>query len=238
MSEEMTAPTAQISNILERFMRIQRITVSELARRTNLPQPVLYRIVCGDTEDPRLKTLRRIAQYFGISISQLIGDEPLDFEQMTGARGQVHARLLPLLQWDDLSAWPNNRTSLPFSVAYEQSGDQFFALKMNDGSMRPSIPEHAVLILQQNLPLNDHDFALIRLGNGQHFFRQVLFDHNTLRLKPLNPDYAVREISEPYEVVGVLIQNRIELREPVISKTPAPESKTQQGARFESLVFE
>ena len=53
------------------------LNASELARSTGLPASTIKKIRNHDNPNPTLATLRPLAQYFSISLSQLIGDEPL-----------------------------------------------------------------------------------------------------------------------------------------------------------------
>src|SRR5439155_6774459 len=97
------------------------INESELARRTGIGQPVVHRICSGETDNPKVATLSPIANFFAISISQLIGDEPLSTDRIPGtfnpdAQGW---RQIPLLDWEQIIAWPNlNKKSGPLPTVY------------------------------------------------------------------------------------------------------------------------
>jgi len=53
------------------------INATELARAIDIPQPTIQRILAGKTEDPKLSTLTAIANYFSLTIDQLLGNSPL-----------------------------------------------------------------------------------------------------------------------------------------------------------------
>lgn len=71
-----------VSEILTKLMAQQRLTDNELADRAGVPQPTISRIKNGDSRDPRDSTLRPLAQYFGLSVSQLRGDVPLPADRI------------------------------------------------------------------------------------------------------------------------------------------------------------
>ena len=71
-----------VSEILTKLMAQQRLTDNELADRAGVPQPTISRIKNGDSRDPRDSTLRPLAQYFGLSVSQLRGDVPLPADRV------------------------------------------------------------------------------------------------------------------------------------------------------------
>jgi len=59
--------------ILTRLIASHGLTSAELARRTGIAQPVIYRLMSGETINPQVLTLKPIADYFKISIDQLLG---------------------------------------------------------------------------------------------------------------------------------------------------------------------
>jgi transcriptional regulator with XRE-family HTH domain len=54
-------------------MSLNSLTASELSRKTGIAQPVIYRLVTGGTENPQILTLKPIADFFKVSIEQLLG---------------------------------------------------------------------------------------------------------------------------------------------------------------------
>jgi transcriptional regulator with XRE-family HTH domain len=66
-----------VAEILSRLMQQQDVSEYALARVTGVPQPTIHRILTGESSDPRTGSLRPIATYFGVSVAQLRGDEPL-----------------------------------------------------------------------------------------------------------------------------------------------------------------
>lgn len=67
-----------LSEILSHLMSEAGIKSAELARKTGIGQPVIYRLMTGTTENPQILTLKPIADYFGKSMDQLIGLAPLE----------------------------------------------------------------------------------------------------------------------------------------------------------------
>ena len=67
-----------LSAILTQLMLEKGIKSAELARKTGIGQPVIYRLMTGTTENPQIFTLKPIADFFGVSLDQLLGLSPLD----------------------------------------------------------------------------------------------------------------------------------------------------------------
>ena len=77
-----------IKDILERLVTDAGVSVEELAEETGLSTHPIYTILSGKTRRPRRKTVKVLADYFGIKPSQLIGEEPIEHEG-GGAKGKV-----------------------------------------------------------------------------------------------------------------------------------------------------
>jgi transcriptional regulator with XRE-family HTH domain len=89
----------QINDILRSLMDADMMAgenVTELSRRTGIPQPTLRNILIGTTTKPRPGTLDILAEYYGISIAQLKGLVPIDYDK-------VKLHLLPELPRADVA---------------------------------------------------------------------------------------------------------------------------------------
>lgn len=60
-----------VAEILTTLMVRAGLSDNELADRTGIPQPTISRIKNGNSRDPRDSTLRPLAEYFRLSVSQL-----------------------------------------------------------------------------------------------------------------------------------------------------------------------
>lgn len=49
----------------------EKISPYALASETGVPQPTIFRILTGESDDPRTKTLQPLAKYFGVSVADL-----------------------------------------------------------------------------------------------------------------------------------------------------------------------
>jgi transcriptional regulator with XRE-family HTH domain len=94
-----------VAEILTMLMAREGLSDNELAERTGIPQPTISRIKNGDSRDPRDSTLRPLAKYFRLSISQLRGDVPLPTDKVKVAANdevtEVSRRALMMAQMFD-----------------------------------------------------------------------------------------------------------------------------------------
>lgn len=209
---------SKMSNVLKGLMAELGINESELARRTGVGQPVVHRICSGETDNPKVATLSPIANFFAISISQLIGDEPLSTDRIPGtfnpeAQGWSQ---IPLLAWEQILSWPNlTEKSAPLRAISTDIalGQNSYAVSVRDTTMEPRFPEGTVLIIDPNLNPNNLDFAIVHI-DGQNLpkFKQVLIDGEHTILKPLNSDFKTLLLDKPHKFLGVMIQSRMDFK--------------------------
>lgn len=208
----------KLNTILKALMMEMNLTESELARRTGIGQPVVHRIASGETDNPKVATLRPLANFFALSISQLIGDEPLPPNRLPGSfNASAHSlAYLPLLTWEQALEWPNLVTRSPTTtmVATDQAvSAQAYALVVKDNTMEPHFPEGTLLIVDFALQPENRDYAIVHLdGQKLPTFKQVLIDGSSVYLKPLNPDFKALPIDKNHRFLGVVIQTRLNLR--------------------------
>jgi transcriptional regulator with XRE-family HTH domain len=198
---------SKIAQILNRLMAEKKIRVTELARKICVPQPTIHRIAKGICEHPHSSSLEPIANFFGISISQLKGYEPIPWLD--------RASKIPQLRWEDVLDWPKNKVKIDYQefiltdAIISKNG---FALKMNDASMEPVFPKNTILITDPNKQPKDRSFVIVKLAKyPEVVFRQLLLDTTNKYLKSLSPDfdqYKMKQLTENDKILSTVIQTK------------------------------
>lgn len=203
---------SELSMILKSLMNEVSITVTELARQTGVGQPVIHRMASGETDNPKVGSLSPIAKFFNVSISHLIGDEPLPEGRLKGSHNPFYRNWnkLPLLSWEQATAWPeeHRQSEIASYVSTEaRVSDKAFAIKVEDNTMEPRFPEGTILIIDPSIQAKNQDFAAVYVeGQKCIQFKQVLFDGEDLYLKPLNSDFETKQVTGEYRILGVMVQ--------------------------------
>ena len=78
---ERVCKTHQLSQILKRLMTTHPINDLRLSQATGVPSTTIARLRASREANPTISSLRLIASFFGVSIGQLLGDEPLLADQ-------------------------------------------------------------------------------------------------------------------------------------------------------------
>jgi SOS-response transcriptional repressor LexA len=68
---EMSTSASPIQKNLEWLIAKKRTNPYELQRATGVPQPTIHRILSGESNDPRTKTLQPLADFFGVTVAEM-----------------------------------------------------------------------------------------------------------------------------------------------------------------------
>ena len=177
---------------LEKLLQEKGVAPSTFAKAIGLEPSTVLRILAGKTF-PRAGTIATIANYFGLTSAQLIGDslENLAFSEATPL---ITKRLVPLLAQDgeDLTSIVRDPSSLngthqwvnlPFSI--ESDSEEIIAVTAKDSALKPTICVGDIVYLRCNV--ND----VSDVPDGAYVFAQSKdFDSPIVRKFVRGKDFA------------------------------------------------
>jgi len=209
-----------IGKILKTLMSEANVTESELARNTGLGQPVVHRLASDQTLNPKIDTLSPIAHFFSLTISQLIGDDPLPnnrISKLENSRCKTWKRL-PILNWDQIENWVEDNAYrktmssqltewLLSDITLSQSA---YALRTVDQSMLPTFPADALLIVEPKLKPKHNDYVVVYL-NKEIVLKKMVMAGKHVYFKSDNPDFSPISLSHNnYTSYGIVMQVRMD----------------------------
>ncbi|TLY46799.1 MAG: helix-turn-helix transcriptional regulator, partial [Gammaproteobacteria bacterium] len=86
-----------LSQNLYILLEIHNVNLSQMAQTLDIPVMTIRRLLSGETADPRVSTLKLIADYFNISIDSLIQSNE-KFIKLS--RKKSTPLFLPILDWE------------------------------------------------------------------------------------------------------------------------------------------
>lgn len=208
---------SKVTHVLKRLLFKHNIKPTQLARRINVPQQTLQRIITGQSPNPHGKTLQPIADFFNISLEQLKGERPLPEEILQDDLPIANptAKPLSVLEWHQITSFLQDPQTIDVQdkILVDASlNDQIFAVRLNDSSMEPYFPSGAILILDPQKEPEDRHLVLVKIADSESFiFRQLLIDGDYQYLKPLNPDlnaFPMRLLHSKDQILGTMIEFR------------------------------
>ena len=197
--------------VIKELLSRNNINVCELARRINLPQPTIHRLVSGKTEDPKLSTLSQIADYFSITIDQLLGHTPLDRES---GKMPSASHSIPIMSWHEavdskkiisnlsLNNWDN------WLLVDAETSPGSFGLKSKK-CMEPRFPAGSTLVIDPEVTPEDGDLVIVSYPNTtETTIRELVSDGPNKALLSVTDTSKSDELTKDIKIVGVIVQTR------------------------------
>ena len=206
--KSISSRSLEVCDILQNLINIEGLTVAELARKINLPQPTIQRIVSGAYKQPRTSTLEPIATYFNLTVNQLRGLMPI-----SSSLNKKNITSLPLLTIEQATNWslPYEKFS-QFVVCDNELGKKSFAMIMPDKSMEPGIIKGATLLVDPTRVPNHGNFVVVKLASHPNVIvRQLITNTCDTFIKPLSSDLHnldIIQLKEQDTIRGVIVEIR------------------------------
>lgn len=197
-----------IAENLSHLMKLRKTTESKVAQDLNVPVMTIRRLLSGETTDPRVFTLKTLANYFNVTIDALIEMGTLAPNE---SLSQSKPLFIPVLDWDiaksrdtiDLKKWP---TWIPVTIGKSENiSANSFALESRP-SMYPRFQPGTLFILDPELQPSDGDLVLVSLfENNELTLRELFIDPPEWRLHPVNQDSSILNYTKKsHEIMAVV----------------------------------
>lgn len=205
---------SNLSGILQELIRKKGLSITEVARRTNIPQPTIYRIAQGAHQRPHKKTLLALSDFFNVTIDQLIGLEPINFS----SSNKSPVSQIPILSCRQVTNWPLTKESDTEYVLFDKPiSANAYALKMPDKSMEPLITKDTLLIIDPEKKPEYRSLVVVKLHNFEDVMvRQLIKDAGNCYIKPLSQDFDQFEmimLTAKDSIKGIVVEARLNCEE-------------------------
>ncbi len=204
---------------LNLLMTETHISADELGRRTGLPASTIKKIRNHSNPNPTLTTLIPLAEFFAITLDQLIGNEPLPTIRIKGHYQKNPATMhsIPLLTWEETIEWPNTHNQSHSTIVTEHDcGKNTYALIVEEDDWENLIKGTA-LIVDPALTPEHRDFIIVyKSGQKIPTVKQALFDEEKIYLKSLIQGYNIAPLTSEHIILGVVIEFRKNLRKNIL----------------------
>lgn len=204
----------KLSHNLNILMTECHLNAEELSRRTGIPASTIKKIRVNGS-NPTLSTLAPLANYFSLSISQIIGDEPIPESRIKGAY-KVNTDILqhiPVITWEEAITWPisddKNRQTILSEHAYSKNA---YTLIVEEDDWI-NLARNTALIVDPALIVDHRDFIIIhKYGQKSPTLRQALLDEGQIYLKPAREGYNISMLTEEHKILGVVVEYKKNLK--------------------------
>ncbi|NDC31768.1 MAG: helix-turn-helix domain-containing protein [Bacteroidetes bacterium] len=213
-SKEVTVEPAQIKSIaknLKALIESSRVPEIEIARALNTSVLTIRRIISGETEDPRISTLKALADYFKVSIDALLADND---QRSINSMINSKPRVIPILGWQIIEASESiqsinlNEWNDWYPVVGEQNyiSASTFAIESRP-SMQPQFPLGTLFIVNPDEAPRDSDIILIKMRQESALsLRELIIDPPKRQLQPIvTGSETLFYDAKKHEIIGVVV---------------------------------
>jgi len=216
MRQVMTEQT--IGSNLQRLLKLHGdLSLSDLARETQIPQPTLHHIIDGKTKKPRRQALQALANFFSISIPQLTGAIPLTPTIPDAIKDSLKISTVPLIDWNLAKDWQRDNQDLStFAeiILEKKINKNAFALQLNHSDMEPLFQENSILIFDPAKTVKERDFVLVYLSKSASIaFNRLFIDGKNFYIKQekKNGDAELIKLNLSNDkIIATLIEARLQ----------------------------
>ncbi|MFA6038094.1 MAG: helix-turn-helix domain-containing protein [Legionellales bacterium] len=205
-----------LSKTLKVLMEHKNINISILSKNTGVPVGTISRLLTDEYTNPTLSSLTPIAEFFDISVGQLIGDAPLSLNEAVGfyVENRNFWTSIPVIPWETIKEFlSSTQQSKNFSektiLSESDLGQNSYALKVDDSDW-DYFSEGTILVIDKNAEPQDRDFIVVfKDTHKAPTLKQLLIDEDGNKyLKPMNSSFKILMMDESYEILGVMKQAR------------------------------
>ncbi|WP_218814254.1 helix-turn-helix domain-containing protein [Rickettsiella endosymbiont of Dermanyssus gallinae] len=201
----------KLNDILEYLMKEHRINTQQLHKYTGVPLSTLKRLRLNKGNNPTVASLVPIAQYFNISVDQLIGIDPL--EKNSGLQNEI---TVPIIEWENASNPQKDKCKQPFApllVTDMALSHDSYALLIKEQQWSNFLPG-SLLIIDPHLTPNNRDFLIITEEKRQlPQLHQLLIFKSKSYLKTSDCASEIISFTNNYKNLGVVIQIRMNYKD-------------------------
>jgi SOS-response transcriptional repressor LexA len=218
---------ANLMLVLRQLLDRTDITANALAKKINLPTPTVNRLLTGDVQDPRASTLIEIANYFGITIDELLGRVPLN-EKFIDKEGTSTLIVKPPLSIPVLSMIETTQfeTHLQTPASWfrwqiqHRSPDiveeeKIFAVTIKNNLYDPLFLQGSLLIVNPMITPSSGDHVLVSfINDSTAVIKKYISEGQHKYLYPLQKELKTINFDEKHShIIGVIIASYLSFRE-------------------------
>ena len=193
-----------------------KISLAELHKNTAVPITTIHRMCDNPEANPTIASLKPIADFFNISVNQLIGDEPIEIKKIKKLyrENRQNWTSINIISWAQSIVWPSNikncKTNKTILTDISVSGSTFaLEIKENHGH---GFLKGAVIIVDPDLSPDNLDYVIaFKIGTKTPTLKQICSYEDEVYLKPLNKEFHAVKLTNEHKILGVVRQIRFDL---------------------------
>lgn len=174
-----------LQNNLEYLMTKHGTNDTQVAQAIDIPQTTIFRIRTGDTKNPRVSTLAKIAEHFRVSLEALteinLRSAEFSIEPVPTATPFKQIPVVGHVKGGDggyLEEMGHPTGDGDGHVEYPARDRNAYALRVRGDSMRPRIRPGEFVIVEPNHTPHPGDDVVVSTTDGRRLLKEFLYERN------------------------------------------------------------
>lgn len=198
-----------LSDNLKHLLDSHSINMLELSTELKISYTAIYKIV-HKKSNPTLDTLLKIALYFNISVSEILGEIPI----ISQTKNRKVIKLVSIVQTEDvllfLAKQQNNYINYEqIFVSVNQTLEQELFSIISDQTMEPFFKCNTILIferLKSDILCFNNSIVLTVSDNNSLSLKKLIIEGKEVFIQNINVSIPPQIIPASTKVLGILIQ--------------------------------
>lgn len=176
---------------LERFMKEKGIkSKMQLAKEAGIPYMTVVNFWEKGTENVKLSTLRKLAEYIGCTLDELVGDEPPVAGEVVKPQGLVPVPIVGTISCGNGSVAYEEIEGYEFLPRdWVKSGEYFILRARGDSMINARIHDGDLLIIRKQSTFQDGDIVAVIIDDEDAVLKRAYKQGDLLILQSENPNY-------------------------------------------------
>lgn len=203
-------------NLRDTFIKLlneTKVSLHQLSQNIDTPISTLKRIKSDSNANPTINSLLPIANFFSVSLNQLLGIEPLPTDRTVGVymeKRELWTRV-PIITWQQAVLWPNIDTSELNAVSTDlELGANTFALTVNEDDWQGFLKETILIIDPTKIPSHKNYVVAHKKDVEKATLYMLLKHEDETYLKHPCAGYKTAVLDDSYAIIGTLVQIRMD----------------------------
>jgi transcriptional regulator with XRE-family HTH domain len=203
-----------LSQTLRFLMQKTKITEYALSKRTGVPQPMINKILHEKNTNPKIATLQPLANYFMVTMSQLLGEDTALKDKKLFFVEETHLETshIPILEWQKILDVRQSGLSCTKHQKYIPTNanisSESYALVVEDSTMEPRFLKNSIVIVDPSLSAYPNNYVVLYLADhNKCCIRKVVLHDNYLCILEIN-SLEILALSQDDQICGIIVESR------------------------------